>query len=234
MRAHDRIAVAELGTQVHFRGNPGQCFDHELPHQRGVEGGPAGHDADPADVPQGFGAQPRMLQKDPPLIQGDPPPDGVPDGPRLFEDLLEHEMFEPALLRRDRVPQDLFAGPLLLFTGKGADSETPFLYDDHLAVFQEHHFPGVGEDGRDIRGDEIFLFSHPYDERALFAGGDQLVFFSLVQHRDGIRAPHLEEGLADRRLEIGAPEDLALNQVAQDLRIGLGLEGVALGGEERF
>src|SRR5208337_5467157 len=83
-----------------------------------------------------------------------------------------------------------------------------------------------------IGGSEGFVFTYSQDNRTSSTRHNNLLPVGCVQHRQPECALDLQERLADGRLQV--PLVKALNQVGQNLRIGLRAEGVPRGREPLF
>jgi hypothetical protein len=94
----DRAPVPELGGILHLGRYPGQLLYQVLPDEGRVPGGAAGGDDDAAGVLQVVDVGEEPVEAGGPLLVVEPSPHGVPEGVRLLEDLLEHEVVEPVLL----------------------------------------------------------------------------------------------------------------------------------------
>jgi hypothetical protein len=78
---------------------------------------------------------------------------------RLLVDLLEHERLVPALLGALVVPVDLGDGRRL-----GGEERRALGPDrDDLAVLEELHLPGLGQERGDRGGEEHLALPHPDD-----------------------------------------------------------------------
>ena len=124
-----------------------------------------------------------------------------------------------------RVPLDRLA-----VQGRELDPVAP----DHrdLGVLQDDHVPRVGEDRRDIGRDDALAGAQAHHDRAgAVLGGDEAIRRLRRNHADGVGAAELPERALDRILQAGGVFEVALDQMRQHLRVGLGLEGVALGQE---
>ena len=94
-------------------------------------------------------------------------------------------------------------------------------------TIEEDDVARVAQDRRNIRRDEELALAEPDDDRRAVADGDDLV--GVVGRDDDEReqAAELEQGAADGRLEAVVPH-LALDQVRDHLRVGLGDEAMAV------
>ena len=91
----------------------------------------------------------------------------VGDRARLLVDLLEHEVAVAALLRHDRDPTGSACGSR--WTGSPSrvrDLHAVRGHHRHLAVLEDHHVARVGEDRRDVGGDEHLALAESDDHAA--------------------------------------------------------------------
>ena len=230
LRPHDGVAVAELGAEVDLGRQAGQPLDHGAAEQRGVRRGAAGHEHHALDGPGRRGVEVDVGQQDVAGLQRDAAAEGVGDRARLLVHLLEHEVPVAALLGHDRIPEDPHR---LALHGLVVDrAQLDGARGDHrdLVVLQDHDVAGVGQDGRDVGGDE-HLAAAEADHHAAGAvlGGDQPIGRRGGHHADRVRAAELAERALDRAIEPDAVLDVVLDQVREDLGVGLRPEGVALG-----
>ena len=102
----------------------------------------------------------------------------------------------------------------------------------HVAVGQKEQVAGVIQNGRNVGGDEVLVFPQPDDHRRAVAGGHDLVRLVGGNHRQGKDAADLEHRLANgffqRHLRAVAAGQILLDQVRDDLGVGLGQELMAL------
>ncbi len=76
---------------------------------------------------------------------------------------------------------------------------------DHLVVVQVDNLFGVFNDGRGIRGQEVFPLAYAYEQRAGFTGRHDGVRIVLLDNGNGVRAHHLGQGQLHRVKQIGLP-----------------------------
>jgi hypothetical protein len=79
---------------------------------------------------------------------------GVLEGARLLVDLLEHEVLVPPALGLHERPGDARRGALDLLAGDLLDAVAAAADLGDLAVFEEDHVAGVGEERGDVAGRE--------------------------------------------------------------------------------
>ena len=127
-----------------------------------------------------------LLEHHLPVIRVDAAPKGVNQGPGLLKDFLLHEMLVARLLRHGRAPGDgvLRALDALAFLVQQEELPIPQHYE--IVVFQEDHPAGIGQDGGDVRGQEVFAFTQPQDQGAFLAGRHQHAGLPGVDDRQGV------------------------------------------------
>ncbi len=197
-----------------------------------------------ADV---VGGEVEVVEEDLAGVEGDAAEGGVADGAGLLVDLLEHEVLVAGFFGLDGVP-----GDALDFEGEGVAVEVgegdAFAGEDgELAVGEEVDVAGVVEDSGDVGGEEELAFADADDGGRTHAGGDELVGVVGGEDADGEGSGEAVDGLADGFFEcwphgryafgVGVLGqlfklfELLLDEVGDDLGVGLGDELVALGGE---
>ena len=226
---HDEVARAELGGVFDLDGDVGQRLEEVLPDEAGVVGRAAGDEDDARGLPEGLRGEAGVVEEDPPGLEGDPALQGVPDDVGLLEDLLGHEVLEAALLDHGRLPVEGLHGLLDRGPGEGGEADAPRRQDGDLAVVHVGDAPGVVEEGRDVRREEGLAGAEADDGRRAVAGGDDLAGIARRDAGHGEGPFELADRGPDGLLE-GAAEVL-LDEVDDDLGVGLGPERVALGPE---
>ena len=99
--------------------------------------------------------------------------------------------------------------------------------DRHLLVAEEHHVAGVAEDGRNVGRDEELAVAEPDDDRRAVADRDDLLGIVGRDQHEREQAAHQQQRPADGVLE-AVVLHLALDEVRDDLGVGLGDELVSL------
>ncbi len=97
---------------------------------------------------------------------------------------------------------------------------------DDVAVLDLHHGPRLLEEGGNRRGEEGLVLADADDQRALLASADEQVGMLGVHGDERVVAAKIGEGGANGGGEIALV--VALDQVGDDLGVGLGAEDVAL------
>ena len=227
LRAEDGIPVAELAGDVHLRWDPGQGLDGRLAYPSGVHGGTAGHQMNPTNLPQRLVGELGHPEHRHPVLH--PGADGGGDGGGLLVDLLEHKMGVAALLGGFDIPVRRQDGPLDRLAEFIVERKALRLADDDVPFFQDTVFLGVFQQGGDIRGHKVLPLPIAHDEGALPPDGEDGVRVIAEEDGQGIAAPHLGQSFHQgfQRVALVA----AVDQLDQDLGVGLALKGIAPGGE---
>src|ERR1035437_5709833 len=95
----------------------------------------------------------------------------------------------------------------------------------HIAIGQEEHILGVGEDGGDVAGDEVLVVADADDDGRAVARGDDLIRIGARDHGEGKDAGEFLDGGAHGLFQVAFK--MLLHQVGDDFGVGLGLEDVA-------
>ena len=182
-------------------------------------------------------------------VEGDAAEGGVADGSGLLVDLLKHEVLVAGFFGLEGIP-----GDALDFEREGTafevgEGDAGAGEDGELAVGEEVDVAGVVEDSGDVGGEEELAFADADDGGWTHAGGDELIgvvgghdadgegsgeaadgsSYSLFEwQRSGCRAVGLTASAG------GCVGDFLLDEVGDDLGVGLGDELVALVGELFF
>ena len=190
-------------------------------------GGAAGDDHDPLQLAQEVVVELDLGEVDP-LVAGQAVGDRLGDGVGLFVDLLQHEGLIAALLGGVGVP-----GRSLRRRGSTGSPSASVIVTPPASIVTISPFSisiaraGVGEEGRDRRGEEGLALADPGDQRALLAGADQPPGLVGVHGDEGVVAAQLGEGGAHRGGEVAVV--VAGDQVGDDLGVGLGGERLPFG-----
>jgi len=138
--------------------------------------------------------------------------------------LLQHEGLVAVLLGGFVVPVDLELLALPRPVLDGIEARAVFGDRDHLAVLDQLDARGLREERRDGGGQEHFPVSNPDDERALQARSDQHLGVVSVDDDEGEVPLELGVRLAHSIDEVAVV--MALDEMRDDLGVGLGREGV--------
>ncbi len=93
---------------------------------------------------------------------------------------------------------------------------------DHPVVLDDHHLPGVLEEGGDVRGEEGLFVAAPDHQRGAPASADDHIRIGAPHHPQRQRAFGLVHDLADRfdQGEVGH----VLDHVGDDFGVGVAAE----------
>ena len=97
-------------------------------------------------------------------------------------DLFEHVVPVAFLFGHDGVPHDLFRRPVDLLILFIEDADAFLIGNRVLAIFEINDVAGVGEERRDVRGDDVFVVAESDDERRTMLGGDDGAWLRAVDH----------------------------------------------------
>ena len=188
------IGVAELRGQHRLHRHTAEIFDDVLAVDAHIVRRAAGHNVDPPEIFQVFRRELDVVQDNAPLA--DPGVDGVPHSLGLLVDLLEHEVGVAALLRRGDLPGDvlrlLFHNlPVGVVEGDGVGGHL-----QKVAVVEVDHIPGVFENGRHVRGDEVAALAVAEDQGTVLLDADDGAGDVRAQYAKGVAAFHPRHSLA--------------------------------------
>ena len=216
----DRVAVAELGGQLDLDRDAAPVLDGVLRDHARVERRARGDDDDLGDLAQLVVVEPHLVEVERPRGRT-PPQQRVGDSTRLLEDLLAHEPVVAVLLGGGEVPVDVEEAAL----GGGAvevgDRGALAGDRDDLVLVELHRLAGVLDERGDVGAEERLALAEPDHERAVATGGDDPVGVLRVDGHEGERALEDRADLLHRDGQVGAADDLALEQVGGHLGVGL-------------
>ena len=112
----------------------------------------------------------------------------------LFEDLLQHKVRITTLLNLSEVYIHSLHFQFLLLP-----ENTQYVHvltptdNGDIAVFEIHHLVGIFHNRAGIGAKEELILTDTHHQRTLFAGSDDLIRVTLVEHGDGIGTYHLIE-----------------------------------------
>ena len=230
VRADHRIAVAELGGDVHLDRDPGPVLDRVAPDQARVVGRATGDDDHAAQLGGALLGVVELAEIDGVDVR-ETVGDRLRDRVGLLVDLLHHEGRIAAPLGRLLVPGDLLDLALERHAGPVGDLDAVGSDDDDVPVLDLHHRPRLLEEGGDRGGEERLALAETDDQRALLTSADQQVGVLDVHRDERVVAAQIGERSANGGRQIALV--VALDQVGDDLGVGLGCEDVALVAEAR-
>ena len=234
----DGIAIPELAGDVDVGGQSGPLLDGVLGHQTGVVTAAAGHDADPVDTVQLARTEARCLVEDEGPVTA---PVAVQRGGHrvgLLVDLLGHVVVVATLSRCSRVPVDLQRSRLAEGARQRGHPHGPGSELDHLIIFEGEEATGTSEQCRDVRGQVRGVVGQTDDQGRHATCGDDGVRFAGVDDGHGEGAVDHSQGEPEALGQGRASGHGRFDKVAQDLRVGLRDQDMAvgqqLGGEGRM
>ena len=158
--------------------------------------------------------------------------DGLAHGLGLLHDLLEHEVRIAALFGSADVPVDiavLFLDGLAVFI---KDLDAVGGDEGDLAVVHICHIARMLDERSNVRGDEIAAVTVAEEQRRVLACGDEAVGRILAHDAQRVSALDAVEHAVDRGHKVPAAVIEILEQLRDDLGIGLGAEVHALRDKE--
>ena len=141
-------------------------------------------------------------------------------------DFLEHEM--PILSALDRVRRQIALPPARaagLLKSRISDGSAAHLGD--IALFQKHEAPGHGQQRRDIRGREVFVYAQTDHRRAALARHHDALRIRLREHRERIGAAQFSYCLLHGPQQAARGCQMMMNAVRNHLGIGFRVESIA-------
>ena len=187
----------------------------------------AGDDDDTAEIADLLLVEPEAVEHEMPVT--DTVADRLAHRLRLLVDLLEHERLVTALLGRLVVPVDRnHVGRAAV---RAVELRAGRRDRDDVPVVREHDAVGMGEKRDDGRREEHLAVADADDEGSLAAHADEQVGMVVVDDDEGEVALESRVDVLHGLGEIVAGGEPLLDQVRHDLGVGLGDEGVPLGGQ---
>ena len=174
-------------------GSPGPVLDGRRAHQRGVGGRTAGDDLDPGCPPERV-LEPVDLGRLDVAVGRDAPGQRLAQRRGLLVDLLEHEVLVPALLGGLGRPVDRGLLAVARRAVDAGDHHAGRADVGHVALLEEDDPVGVGQDRRDVAGDEALLAVQADDQGHVLAGADEAALLALVHHDQRVRTLKLAQG----------------------------------------
>jgi hypothetical protein len=149
------------------------------------------------------------------------PAEGVLEGARLLEDLLQHEVLVAGLLGHGGRPVDALHGAVHRGTGHRGDRHAAGLEHGHLAVLHEQHVARVGQQRGHVAGAVGGALADAQHQRRRVLGHHDAPGLEAGQHRDGVGPVQARERAAHGRLEVLPAVHLAPHQVGHQLGVGV-------------
>ena len=217
-RVDDRVAVAELGGQLHLTRDAGPVFDRVLGHQPGVERRATGDDDDLVDPAQFLGADAQLVE-DQLAAFVEAAEQGVGHGGGLLEDLLAHEPVVTVLLGGGQIPIDVEVLGLGGRPVEGGDVDAVAGQFDDLVLPELHGVARVGDERGDIGGEEVLVLPDANHQRGASTGRDDPVGV-LESTATRVNAPRLPT-TAPAPEQVSPAVEFLAQQVGGDLGVGL-------------
>ena len=123
---------------------------------------------------------------------------------------------------------------MLLFDGAAAlviDADAAACDDGQLAVVHVHDISCVAQQRRHVGGDEVLSVAVAQQQRRVLAGGNEPVRRVGADDAQRVSALHGGEHAVHCLEHVAAGGVIVVQQLGHHLRVRLGAEGVALGGE---
>ena len=156
----------------------------------------------------------------------------VRDRVRRFRDLLTHEVREAVFLGLGYIPVDLDQAVSDGVAAERGHGRSQRRQRRHLTLAEHQHAAGVGDQRCDVGSDELLLLAEPDHQGRVEPGAHQQ--FRVVGREEHQRERPLEP---PQRLAHGThqvPPVVVLDQVRDDLGVGVRLEPVPGGGQLRL
>lgn len=237
---HRHVPVAKLTGKLDLGRDVREGLDEVLADHTGVARGAAPGEDDAVDLAEFLGGHVEPTEAAGGFFVGKAAAHGVADGVGLLVDLLEHVV--------GVVPFADFIGAEIDgadfepggASADGGDLEVVLIQADDVVVVEVDGFPGVGDDGADIAGEEVLPLADAEHEGAAAPRSDEDSGEVDVHEGDAVgtfdlfqgEAQGLDEAFAGRIAPF-APEAFVVlaDEMGEDFRVGLGLESVALGAQ---
>src|SRR5262245_15725661 len=127
--------------------------------------GAAGDDANVFDLSKLFLGNLHLVEQHLAGIAGNASQCGVAHRAWLLVNFLQHEVLETTLLGHDRVPGNSLGLVWNHVALKVSDLHSLWGQYCHFGVTQKDHVTSVGQNGRNVRSDKGFAFTHSHDDR---------------------------------------------------------------------
>ena len=227
MRVDERVAVAQLAREHDLRRNAAEGFQRVFRSAAGIVGAAAGGDDDLIKLPKFLRAQIELIQNHLAVLQARG--DGGAHRRGLLHDLLEHEVIISALLGGLDRPGDAADGLFNLPARAVKDRDALRRELGEVAVVEIDGVFRVAHERGHVGREVIFPDADAEDQRARLLDGIERVGLVGAEDAEGVGPFEPRDRAHDGGFEVSAIE--ALEQVDDDLRVRLALEGVARGDE---
>lgn len=226
IRLHRDLAVAELAGDLHLAGNPGQAFQPVTGDHAGVVAGTAGDDLHVANL----GEQLRRLRAEAfhhYLVLPEAAFQGALHDAGLLVDFLEHEVPVLALVGG--------FGAFVVLHGLALHVVALDIPQAHavatdlgdIAFFQVDEAVGHLAQRQLVGSEEVLAKPEADHQRAAAAGGDDAVRLRRADHCQAIGPVQFLDRVLQRQGQVADGLQLVMQQVDDDLGVGLRGEHVA-------
>src|SRR5215469_339762 len=225
--ADNGVAIAELTAVVHLNRNTGKVFDHEFPGQPRMPACAASNDLYIIKGAKFILGNVHLVEEDFSCLLRDPAEKRVPNGARLFENFLLHEMLEPTLFRHDRVPRNLRRRTVDRLTFEVAETNALWGQNSHLAITEKEDAARMLQNGRNIARHEEFTIAQTHHDWGPQPSGHDLVRIFCGNRHQSVGTCHRLDGLPNRFLEWRVLREF-FDNVGDDFGVRLGDKFVAI------
>ena len=186
-----RIPVSEFTCIFHLTRYSAEVLNQLLTYQSGMPARSASHNDDTSCIHQFLLVVDYRTQHHIICFHIHTSTHAVHQTVRLFENLLQHEMRETALLNLLQVQFHLNHVVLHLLVIEIHDLHIVSAFDDgNILIVEINHFLCVFDDRTGIRTDEELILTYTYNQRTRFPCSYNLVGIVLVKYGNGIRTDH--------------------------------------------
>src|SRR4029079_15292676 len=220
----DRIAVAVLGAVVDLDRDPRRVLEQELADEPRMPRRSAGDDVHLLELRPLLGRELQVVEVDLARLLEHPPVERVEHRARLLVDLLEHVVPVAFLLGHHGVPCDLFRRAVDRRVVVVEDLHGFLIGDGVLAVLEIDDVARVGEERRDVGGDDVLVLAEADDKRRAVLGGHDRAGLAAVDHHQRVVPFELLERLLHRLGKLRTILQVLFDEMRHDLGVGLGLE----------
>ena len=232
----NRVAIAEFRGVFHFHGQARKGLDQVFADEAGVPRGAAGDDDDPPGLFKAFAVVQDAREGDRVVFHVDASAHAFAQGVGLLEDFLEHEVRGAAFFQLAQGEFQFNDAVVLFHLLQVVELRLPVpAQADYFLVVQVDDLFGVFNNGRGVRGQEVFPLPYAYEQRAGFTGCYHGVGIVLLDDGYGVSAYHLGQGQLHGVEQVGvAGSPHVLDPLDQHLGVRIALKGVAFAQEGFF
>src|ERR1035438_1613138 len=229
------VAIAVFAGVINVHRQAREPFDHVLAAKRGVPTRPARGNVDAGGGGQLVVGNFHFAKEDLARIQRNAAQRGIANSPRLLPDLLQHEVLVATLFRLNRIPLNARDGALDGAAVKVGQFHAAQSKNRHIPVGKKINVARVMQNARNVGGNEGLALTDSDDYWRPESGNHDLVRLGGRQTPQRKRAGEPLDRAPDGHLQNNwRPGSLRiqlhlLDEVSNDLRVGLGNKLVALG-----